>query len=106
MNYQRSARYASSYFSTLHRLLRETIVTTPHEATLPVDLGVDLLLNNCRAVASQNGRLFFVGNGGSAAIASHMTTDYFKNGNFTTMALYDPAILTCLSNDYGYEHVF
>lgn len=51
-------------------------------------------------------RLFFIGNGGSSAIASHMAADYQKNGNFPTFAFSDPASLTCHANDLGYERVF
>ena len=53
-----------------------------------------------------HGKLFFIGNGGSAAIASHMTADFLKNGSMRTVSLYDVALLTCLGNDYGYEQVF
>jgi len=51
-------------------------------------------------------RLFFIGNGGSAAISSHMSADYQKNGNFAALAFNDPASLTCISNDIGYDRVF
>lgn len=51
-------------------------------------------------------RVFFVGNGGSAAIASHMAIDYAKNGGVKALAFNDSAALTCLSNDFGYEQVF
>ncbi len=50
--------------------------------------------------------VFFIGNGGSCAIASHMTADFMKNGGMNTCCLYDQSVLTCLGNDYGYEHVF
>lgn len=52
------------------------------------------------------GTIFFVGNGGSAAIASHMAIDYTKNGGYRAMAFNDAAALTCLSNDLSYEDVF
>jgi D-sedoheptulose 7-phosphate isomerase len=58
-----------------------------------------------RAHAAGN-KLIFVGNGGSAAIASHMATDYSKNGDVRSIALNDSAMLTCLGNDLGYERVF
>lgn len=51
-------------------------------------------------------QLFFIGNGGSSAIASHMTADYMKNGGMNTYSLYDSAVTTCMGNDYGYEFVF
>lgn len=50
--------------------------------------------------------VFFIGNGGSAAIASHMTADFMKNGGMNTYSLYDNAVMTCMGNDYGYEKIF
>lgn len=51
-------------------------------------------------------QIFFIGNGGSAAIASHMTADFLKNGDIKTCNLYDNSVLTCLGNDFGYEDIF
>jgi D-sedoheptulose 7-phosphate isomerase len=48
----------------------------------------------------------FIGNGGSAGIASHMAIDFSKNGRMPAMAFNDGAALTCLANDFGYEEVF
>lgn len=49
-------------------------------------------------------RIFFIGNGGSNSICSHMMEDYAKIGRFPTFAFSDPALITCYANDYGYEH--
>lgn len=54
----------------------------------------------------EQNRTYFIGNGGSAAIAIHMTADFLKNGGMTTVGMYDAATLTCLGNDFGYEYVF
>lgn len=51
-------------------------------------------------------QVFFIGNGGSSAIAGHMTADFMKNGGMKTCSLYDHAVMTCMGNDYGYEYVF
>jgi D-sedoheptulose 7-phosphate isomerase len=48
----------------------------------------------------------FIGNGGSAGIASHMAIDFSKNGGIPAMCFNDGAALTCLGNDFGYEEVF
>lgn len=48
----------------------------------------------------------FIGNGGSAAIASHMAIDFSKNGDMPAVCFNDGAALTCFGNDYGYEEVF
>ena len=55
---------------------------------------------------SSSNKLFCIGNGGSAGISMHMTTDFLKNGRLRTHSMHDPATLTCLANDYGYENVF
>lgn len=50
--------------------------------------------------------VFFIGNGGSAGIATHMTADFLKNGGMRTVSMLQPATITCIGNDYGYEFVF
>lgn len=53
-----------------------------------------------------SGKVIFIGNGGSAAIASHQAVDFWKNGGIRAIAFNDSSLLTCIGNDYGYEHVF
>lgn len=57
-------------------------------------------------IRRRNDCAFFIGNGGSAGIAMHMTADFLKNGRMRTHGMYDPATLTCLANDFGYENCF
>lgn len=59
-------------------------------------------------VAAQQSRkkVLIIGNGGSAAIASHLATDFLKNGGMRAQAFNDSSQLTCLANDIGYEDVF
>ncbi len=57
-------------------------------------------------VRDNDGCVCFVGNGGSAAIASHMAIDWMNKGWFYTREFNNPAALTCLANDYGYRQAF
>ncbi len=57
-------------------------------------------------IRSERNTICFIGNGGSAGIAVHMTADFLKNGKMRTHSMFDPATITCLANDYGYEYVF
>ena len=50
--------------------------------------------------------LYIIGNGGSAAIASHAVIDFINVGNISARTLHDSATLTCIANDYGYDNVF
>lgn len=67
---------------------------------------IEALVEQFEKVRDREGQVFFIGNGGSAAIASHMTADFMKNGGIRTYSLYDNAVLICMGNDYGYEFVF
>lgn len=57
-------------------------------------------------------RIFFIGNGGSAATASHFANDVAIGSRawekpFRAASLTDNvAVLTALANDYGYEQIF
>lgn len=51
-------------------------------------------------------KLIFIGNGASAAISSHQAADFWKNGGMRAIAFNDASLLTCVSNDIGYAHVF
>lgn len=70
------------------------------------DEGISLLVDTFTRHKEKNAQLFFIGNGGSSAIASHMTADFMKNGGMNTYSLYDNAVTTCMGNDYGYEYIF
>ncbi len=49
-------------------------------------------------------KVIFVGNGGSAGIASHLAIDLAKNAAVRATCFNDAALITCLANDYGYEN--
>ena len=60
----------------------------------------------------RNATIFFMGNGGSAATASHFANDLAFGTNeydkpFKVMSITDNVpVLTALGNDYGYDEVF
>jgi D-sedoheptulose 7-phosphate isomerase len=51
-------------------------------------------------------KVIFIGNGGSAAIASHMAADYQKAGRIAAMCLTEASAITALSNDLAFDKVF
>jgi len=50
-----------------------------------------------------DGTVFIIGNGGSAAIASHAAVDFTKAANIPATTFNESSLLTCFSNDYGYD---
>jgi D-sedoheptulose 7-phosphate isomerase len=95
-----------SYFRTLAALTREAEVTDAGGRALSLEEAFDTVRDRAHATHDAGGKLLFIGNGGSAAIASHLAADYSKNGGLRALALNDAATLTCLGNDLGYENVF
>lgn len=61
-------------------------------------------INESVALIKQFKRIFFIGNGGSNAICSHMMEDWAKVLKYESFSFTDPALITCFSNDYGYEN--
>lgn len=53
---------------------------------------------------SKGGKVILAGNGGSAAIASHVSVDLTKNGGVRAINFNEPDLITCFANDYGYEN--
>jgi D-sedoheptulose 7-phosphate isomerase len=95
-----------SYFVTLSDLLCQVEVTAKSGERVEFADAATALMARARATHAAGNKLIFVGNGGSAAIASHMATDYSKNGGVRSLALNDASMLTCLGNDLGYDRVF
>jgi D-sedoheptulose 7-phosphate isomerase len=100
------SREICSYFTVLSEYLTETAVTSASGEALELAEAVNRIIAQARHTHAAGNKLIFVGNGGSAAIASHMATDYSKNGDIRSLALNDSSMLTCLGNDLGYERVF
>lgn len=97
---------AQDYLRTLERVVGQTEVTDQSGRALPFEPAVVSLGRELRAMHDRGNRLFFIGNGGSAGICSHLAVDFSKNGGIRALALNDSSVLTCVGNDFGYEHVF
>ena len=96
----------ADYMRTIEQVVAGACVTDQHGNEMALDIAVRLSGQVMRDAHDRGNRVFFVGNGGSAGICSHLATDFSKNGGMRAMSLNDPAVLTCLGNDFGYEHVF
>jgi len=95
-----------SYLQTLQQITSHGEATDRVGESLVLENAVRQMGEEMYASHERGNRIFFIGNGGSAGICSHMATDYSKSGGMRASALNDGAVLTCLGNDYGYEHVF
>lgn len=56
------------------------------------------------SIKNKNKKIIIAGNGGSAAISSHFSVDMTKIGGVRCVNFNESDLLTCFSNDYGYEN--
>jgi|TARA_B100000767_G_C19730761_1_gene521570 D-sedoheptulose 7-phosphate isomerase len=95
MNIKKDKIFLNSYFSKMFKA---------------IDLNKDLYKNIVKTknlferCAKRKGKVVFFGNGGSAAIASHLSVDLNKNAKIPSISFNDPGIITCYANDFGYKN--
>ena len=94
------------YFKRLQNLFDEIEATSDSGKRCDFEVAIKSVIKMIKEKAKRGGKLIFIGNGASAAISSHMAVDFWKNGRIRAMSFNDADLLTCVSNDYGYEHVF
>ncbi|MCE2762285.1 MAG: SIS domain-containing protein [Acetobacteraceae bacterium] len=94
-------------------MMEDGIALRRHIASVMAPL-VFQAIDLCEASLRHGGKLFFCGNGGSAADAQHLATELLvrlrsrvERPSWPAIALtLDPAALTAGGNDYGFDEVF
>ncbi len=86
-------RFLANYFSKFREGLLE--VNVSNELIKLKELMIDCQVNGQKTI--------IVGNGGSAAIASHCSIDFNKTAGIRCLNFNESSLITCLANDYGYE---
>ena len=94
------------FFAAYASRLQEVLASTEWS-------GVAQLAQEMRKSWEAGRQVFFCGNGGSAGNAIHLVNDYLygvarrTGGGLKVLALSaNPAVITCLANDVGYESIF
>ncbi|HLB43373.1 MAG TPA: SIS domain-containing protein [Gammaproteobacteria bacterium] len=74
----------------------------------PIDLESALtqVMNCLHELIKTNNKLYIIGNGGSAAVASHALVDFVNVAKIQAQVLHESSLMTCMANDYGYENVY
>lgn len=85
--------FFDSYFNALSARLRDASAD---------ELGE--LLQVFVDVRDKGRKVILVGNGGSAAIASHVAVDLTKAARVRAINFNEADLITCFGNDYGYEN--
>ena len=87
-------------------LLFNTKITISAKQSLLLEDGMNQIVHLLEIGREQNNTVYIIGNGGSAAIASHAVTDFSNMANIKALEMLNTSMITCRSNDYGYEYVY
>ena len=88
------SKFLSLYLSELNGLFDHI----DHELWLKMEGRLRALRDKAK------GKVLIFGNGGSAAVAEHVSLDYKKAAGLPCLTLSSAPMLSCFANDFGYEH--
>ena len=95
-----------NYIDSLLSALEDMQVTGIDGREISQEEGLSQWCKITSTLRAVNATMYFVGNGASAMMASHMAADASKNGQFRSVAFNDAALMTAVSNDISYEESF
>ena len=98
--------YAKKFYGQLTDLLNSVKFVSNERNNINFYDGIGMVSKLILSQADSGHKLMFIGNGASAAISSHMSTDFWKTCGIRAVAFNDSSLLTCLGNDFGYECIF
>lgn len=94
------------YVAAIGAGLTHLAVTGKDGQTLSVADGFQRWVEITHDVQEHGQHIYLIGNGASAAMASHFAADACKNGGLRAQAFNDGALLTCAGNDLSFDQVF
>jgi D-sedoheptulose 7-phosphate isomerase len=99
------AASATGYLAGLAQMFERVEVTAGNAEPLTLDDGISRAVDLVVSLAA-GGKALLIGNGGSAAIVSHMHNDLCKAVGVRAIVFNEAPFLTALANDDGYHAVF
>lgn len=96
----------ADYFRELAELLQKTQVTAEDGTALMLADGTKKAVDLILAVKSAGSKIMLIGNGGSAAIVSHIQNDLCDSVGVRAIVFNEAPFLTAVANDHGYETFF
>lgn len=96
----------SSYSQELSHLLSLIEVTSTSGEGMSLEEGLEHATSRILSKKSEGKKIIVIGNGGSAAIASHMQNDLCKAVGIRSLVFNEAPLLSALSNDLSYAAAF
>lgn len=97
---------ARTYLANLGSLFERIEASDLGGQSATLDRATDSAVGMVLDLRGAGKKAMLIGNGGSAAIVSHMQNDLFKTVGVRALVFNEQPLLTALANDDGYESVF
>lgn len=97
---------ATAYISRLSELMLTTEVTERSGCQLSLDEGSTRAVQMILDAGLISRKVMLAGNGGSAAVVSHVQNDLCKAVGIPALVFTEQPLMTALANDDGYETIF
>jgi D-sedoheptulose 7-phosphate isomerase len=94
------------FLKDVFKALEQSEITTSKNKSVDMNTGITSLCEHILDIKSKNKTMYFVGNGASAAMASHMSADFFKTAGIRSLPLNDTSLMTAVGNDISYDDVY
>jgi len=94
------------YICAASAVLRDLAVTSDDGAALSPADGFRQWVALAHDGHARAQRIYFIGNGASAMMASHFAADASKNAGLSAMAFNDASLLTAIANDVAFDEIF
>ena len=98
--------FISKHIDSFSKATSSSSATNQAGQPLSLVAGIRNSIEMITSADSMGNTIYFIGNGGSASICSHMAVDFWKTAGIKAQAFTDPSMLTCIGNDYGYSQIF
>ena len=96
----------TGWLNNIKKILDSTVVANHQGESLALNEGWEYLCEKTLEVKRRCRNIYFIGNGASAAMASHFAVDFSKNIGIKAVTFFDISLVTAISNDMCYEEVF
>ena len=101
-----SNTFTGRFNTAMKQALDAAQATLANGTPTDLDTGFEHACQLTAGLRKSGGVLYFVGNGASAMMSSHMAVDFCKNAGVRSLAFNDAAFLTAIGNDMAYSQVF
>ena len=88
------------------KIITNSVCSTLIQTRIDLETAMQQVMEHLRQLRAKKQTLYIVGNGGSAAVASHALVDFVNVAKINAQVLHESSLITCMANDFKYENAY